>query len=1424
MPLTEIDRGLVDDVLEARPGLSSLNLKNNELAAVGPELRRLRTLAKLDLSGNRLACVEGLAFPLLRDLRLRGNRLCAAALANLGTSCPLLAQLDIRDNLIEALDPFLPRLRGLTALKLSGNPVCSSPAASRAALQKAFPQLAFVDGVRQSRRDPLKSVTSRHNVQAAPSVDCPHRESVTELLAELGIDLDTTRASSAASGTAVEDATLSSSPQEASLQIAQLLTKRRPQPVPPTPDAGRSAFATPDRAHAQRLPETCTTRATMESPYSSLASLSGLSGFDTSKHGLAQAAPKAGDSASPPRRETPERSAEAPTTGDWQLRRVLSRAGGDLDSEGSCAGGAADRDNNETTSEFVLSQTLYQSRELPSRVLDSVPSLPSVVLQRSAAGPDRAGCLGLAASGNQRYRVDPSAGQSPRSTPAESPWQPPAAGGRPARYLEGSPCSSANSPDGFGRLHDALDTPNPVSGALAESGFGRLHGTLDTPKSVSAAQAPAPLEKSGKAAAAAAASAGEASPLVGGALALDDETSLCGRGCDVTPPRGLLRRAAPAAFGVGPVAGGPGSDEGASRHSHRGTALGNDGDPRSDEASRHSHRDTLEEGMTSASGTPRAFDAVQRGSRVGRPHSDEGASRQSHRVTALDDGTRSDEAFRHSYRDTLEEGASAIRAPRVSDAVRDRVGSPRSDEGASRYSHRVTALEEGSEPRVGRPDSDATSRHSHHYTVEEGMISARGASDAVRGSGVPCVSSPHSDEGVSRHSHRVVALEGGSEPEVGRPDSDAASRHSHYAEVEEWMVSARGTPRASDAVPDGSVSIHVGRPRSDEGVCRHAHRATALEERSDPRVGRPEADAASQHSHHEEGMTSARSTPRTSDNGSGPPGRLHANEQSSWHFHIDTVQALVTEGAGAVRSNLGFEMVTSEARYHRVGGTADLRTVAVGETRSPDRLEPPEALAARMRPVPHSERAARAPSPGGLPTAGIAEAAPPSPGDHSLAALRPPPEQSRPAAHRPNAAQNERAASAPSEAEAEGEDHVQGDFSCPSCGTLREKLRVTEATVLDAIRGCEDDLRSASVRVQTLERQLAEAREQVAAREADVRDLRERCGRADAVFAESAEQAATIAELRNTVSRLTEPRAPGPSIGVQASPAGDSISRGGPFPASPSERGVVLSQYELSNTVSRLTEPRAPGASIGVQASPAGDSISRGGPFPASPSERGMVLSQNELSNTVSRLTEPRAPGASIGVQASPAGDSISRGGPFPASPSVPAVVLSHELSNTVSRLTEPRAPGPSIGVQASPAGDSPSRGGLFSASPSERGVVLPREEDTPVFENAAVSRANAWSPAPSRRSVRTPGGGECGDLSAGSCSVARVELDATREALRRETERAAAADRRSCSSDRLVAELRRENAGLLAALAAATRPSSPSAALLISSSLLGFL
>ena len=115
MVLEEINSGLVKDILQSHEGLLSLSLKSNRLREVGPYLREVATLERLDLSDNVLCHLESLAFANLTALNISCNRL--TSLDGI-TACPLLRKLDASNNQLETLSPNLPFL---TSLDLSHN-------------------------------------------------------------------------------------------------------------------------------------------------------------------------------------------------------------------------------------------------------------------------------------------------------------------------------------------------------------------------------------------------------------------------------------------------------------------------------------------------------------------------------------------------------------------------------------------------------------------------------------------------------------------------------------------------------------------------------------------------------------------------------------------------------------------------------------------------------------------------------------------------------------------------------------------------------------------------------------------------------------------------------------------------------------------------------------------------------------------------------------------------------------------------------------------------------------------------------------------------------------------------------------------------------------------------------------------------------
>ena len=129
--------------------LTTLDLSDNRLAAIPPELGGLAALTALDLSGNRLAAIppELGVMAALTALDLSGNQL-AAIPPELG-GLAWLTTLDLSDNQLAAIPPELAWLTRLRTLELSGNrlpdtlpPLAPPPPL---ALVPAFPGLPELD-------------------------------------------------------------------------------------------------------------------------------------------------------------------------------------------------------------------------------------------------------------------------------------------------------------------------------------------------------------------------------------------------------------------------------------------------------------------------------------------------------------------------------------------------------------------------------------------------------------------------------------------------------------------------------------------------------------------------------------------------------------------------------------------------------------------------------------------------------------------------------------------------------------------------------------------------------------------------------------------------------------------------------------------------------------------------------------------------------------------------------------------------------------------------------------------------------------------------------------------------------------------------------------------------------------------------------
>lgn len=125
------------------PRLTNLNLKGNQIEIIsGLDPDKLSNLHTLELRGNHLKSTAGISLPKLKNLYLAQNSITKIEGLEGMTQ---LTTLHLRDNLLEVLDGFSPRMKSLQYLNLRGNGVMQIQEVSKLQMLPMLRALVLLD-------------------------------------------------------------------------------------------------------------------------------------------------------------------------------------------------------------------------------------------------------------------------------------------------------------------------------------------------------------------------------------------------------------------------------------------------------------------------------------------------------------------------------------------------------------------------------------------------------------------------------------------------------------------------------------------------------------------------------------------------------------------------------------------------------------------------------------------------------------------------------------------------------------------------------------------------------------------------------------------------------------------------------------------------------------------------------------------------------------------------------------------------------------------------------------------------------------------------------------------------------------------------------------------------------------------------------
>ncbi|XP_006159629.1 leucine-rich repeat-containing protein 69 isoform X3 [Tupaia chinensis] len=164
--------------LEKLPALKTLDLQNNLIPEVCPEIRTLTQLTSLNLGNNLLEAVpEELKYLVsLRKLHLFGNRICRFA-SGVCDGLQNLILLNLNNNQLTWLPQEIGRLKSLVYMSINHNQLAIIPTElcsllNLVELQLNYNQVIYIPEEIKFLKDLQKLLLARNNIKALPNTFC----------------------------------------------------------------------------------------------------------------------------------------------------------------------------------------------------------------------------------------------------------------------------------------------------------------------------------------------------------------------------------------------------------------------------------------------------------------------------------------------------------------------------------------------------------------------------------------------------------------------------------------------------------------------------------------------------------------------------------------------------------------------------------------------------------------------------------------------------------------------------------------------------------------------------------------------------------------------------------------------------------------------------------------------------------------------------------------------------------------------------------------------------------------------------------------------------------------------------------------------------------------------------------------------------